>query len=188
MRVYPEIRLGDPAPLRLRMWHVTQLNMLRGKINLPPRGTWIHRFLLHSDMPVDPLSITTSALALLGVCRSIVNFFAALKPDGTVDAIRADIQSLEGDVEILYNDRNASQSLAIQPNQNRVKIGQRIEAELDGCRKTLQDLQDFLYPLQPNLRSALILQFNAEKVQGLRARIAKHQQTLQFYMILVVKY
>jgi hypothetical protein len=135
----------------------------------------------------DPLSISTSAVALLAACRSIGQFIATLirekGPDSTIDALRADVDSLSTDVALVRDNRNTTQSSSVQQNV----IWKRIETEQHDCDKTLRELKDFLMPLRRDVRSAIVIQLRSETVQGLRARISKHQQSLHFYVTLIVK-
>ena len=155
--------------------------------------TIFHTFRLSLCAPsemTDPLSIITSAITLLGTCQAIGKTIAKLicdtDSDATMEALRADVDSLSTDVNLVLQTCNQSQSSIVHQNL-RVEIWNKIQVEQCECENILQEGNEFLGTLRPGFLTTLFLPSPIEQVQGLRDRISKHQRSLHFYVSLITK-
>jgi len=152
---------------------------------------------------MDPLSITASAIAILGACRTIISVLSTVISEVNADdgavliALKTDIETLTADLDIVAKRCQQAGNFA---GLYRIddSLLRQISLENKRCHTTIFELRAALERAIGNNRLdenrlarrfiiiiVRLLKSPDVDVEALQKRIASHQQRLHFYMTLV---
>jgi predicted secreted Zn-dependent protease len=142
---------------------------------------------------VDPISVAGGVTKVLSICGKLLEaILTKITAHDVVQSLRQDLDELEQQVTYVQTQFKTAEEarIAIEP-----VILERVEKVHRDCSNTLEKLRIILEkscgtmdgPLT-RIKEEIMNRFQQEDVRHIRNRIATFQQTLQFYLILIVRW